>query len=270
MAATVRNPQAGKRLRAVREGVHLKVREVEELSKKIAERRSSSQYYISHAWLTEAENGKFRPTIYKLYSLSTIYNIHVDEILAFWGVNIGDIPKEQRSILLPRTHLLGPHLQRPEQTIRIPVEVREHVHFEKTNLVRRMFREWDDVPVGLLRQMDLENSLYGYIGLNDYTLYPLIRPGSFVEIDALQNRVQSGRWENEFRRPIYFVELRDIYVCSWCEIAEDRLVLLPYTRSGQQVRQVRYPGDAEIVGRVTAVAMSLLDSLGKSEESIAT
>jgi len=37
----------------------------------------------------------------------------------------------------------------------------------------------------------------------------LIRPGSFVEIDAQQNKIQSGKWENEFRRPIYFVELRD-------------------------------------------------------------
>jgi hypothetical protein len=106
----------------------------------------------------------------------------------------------------------------------------------------------------------------GYIGLNDYTLYPLIRPGSFVEIDAQQNKIQSGRWENEFRRPIYFVELRDTYVCSWCEIAQGRLVLLAYTRSGQQVRQVRYPGDAEIVGRVTAVAMSLTDEESNTEE----
>ena len=71
---------------------------------------------------------------------------------------------------------------------------------------------------------------------------------------------------NEFRRPIYFVELRDVYVCSWCEITQGRLVLLPYTRSGQQVRQVRYPGDAEIVGRVTAVAMSLTDDESNTEE----
>jgi transcriptional regulator with XRE-family HTH domain len=267
MATSKRNPEAGKRLRAVRERLHFTVREVEELSDKIKELKKSSQYYISHAWLTEAENGKFRPTIYKLYSLSTIYNIHVDEILAFWDVNVGDIPKEQRSILLPRTHVLGHHLQRPEQTVRIPVEGRGPVEFEKTNLVRRMFRDWKDIPVALLGQMDLENALYGYIGLNDYTLYPLIRPGSFVEIDARQNKIRSGKWENEFRRPIYFVELRDIYVCSWCEITQDRLILLPYTRSGQQLRQVRYPGEAEIVGRVTAVAMSLTDEEGSREES---
>ena len=55
----------------------------------------------------------------------------------------------------------GPHLQRPEQTIRVPVEVREHVQFEKTNLVRRMFRDWEGIPIALLRQMDLENSLHG-------------------------------------------------------------------------------------------------------------
>src|SRR5262245_51535175 len=113
MANSVRNPQAGRRLRAVREERHFKVREVQEISKKIAERRKNSEYYISHAWLTEAESGRFRPSIFKLYSLSTIYNLRVDEILAFWNVNVGDIPKEQRSILLPRTHYLGAHLQRP-------------------------------------------------------------------------------------------------------------------------------------------------------------
>ena len=251
----------------MRERLHLKVREVQEMSKKIADRKKSSQYYISHAWLTEAENGKFRPTIYKLYSLSTIYNIHVDEILAFWNVNVGDIPREQRLILLPRTHLIGTHLKRPEQTIRLPIETREHVQFEKTNLVRRMFQGWEDVPFGLLRQLDLEHSVYGYIGLNDHTLDPLIRPGSFVEIDSTQNKIQTGTWD-EFHRPIYFVELRDIYVCSWCEISKDRMVLLPYPRSGQQIRQVRYPGEAEIIGRVIAIAMSIVESPGNNRLSM--
>src|SRR5206468_46088 len=105
-------------------------------------------------------------------------------------------------------------------------------------------------------------------GLNDRTLDPLIRPGSFVEIDSQQNKIKSGKWD-EFRRPIYFVELSDIYVCSWCEISGDRLVLLPYPRSGEQIRQVRYPGEAEIIGRVIAVTMSIVNEAPAEESTIA-
>jgi hypothetical protein len=105
--------------------------------------------------------------------------------------------------------------------------------------------------------MDLRKKLCGYIGLEDYTLYPHIRPGSFVEIDARMNKVRSGGWQNEFDRPIYFVELRDGYACSWCELDNHHLILIPCPQSRSQVRQLRYPMDADIVGRVTAVTMRI-------------
>jgi hypothetical protein len=33
--------------------------------------------------------------------------------------------------------------------------------------------------------MDWRDSLYGYIGMQDHTLDPIIRPGSFVQIEQL-------------------------------------------------------------------------------------
>jgi hypothetical protein len=85
-------------------------------------------------------------------------------------------------------------------------------------------------------------------------------PDSFVEIDARQKKIKPGNWQNEFDRPIYFVELRDSYMCSWCEIDAGRLMLIPCPHSRGQIRQVRYPGDADIVGRVTAVTMRIAAS----------
>jgi len=82
---------------------------------------------------------------------------------------------------------------------------------------------------------------------------------SFVEIDDRQNKIKPGNWQNEFERPIYFVELRDGYVCSWCELNGSQLILIPSPQSRTQVRQVRYPADAGIVGRVTTVTMTLVD-----------
>ena len=66
-----------------------------------------------------------------------------------------------------------------ERTIIAPTELRADVKLEKTNLVARMFADWEEIPIRLLEQMDLRNSLYGYIGKEDYTMFPIIRPASF-------------------------------------------------------------------------------------------
>jgi hypothetical protein len=259
MLESTPSPEAGKRLRAERLRVRLSTRAVQALSQEIAREKNNQDYYISHGWLTDVENGKFTPSIYKLYSLSLIYRCSYLEVVAFFGINILDVAKEQRLVSLPHTHLVGSSLETPGQTLVLPLELGRNVEFAKTNLVARMFEGWGEIPVVLLQQMDLQRSLCGYIGLEDYTLYPLIRPGSFVEIDARQNKVRAGNWQNEFDRPIYFVELRNDYACSWCELDGNQLLLIPCPQSRGQIRHVRYPTEADIVGRVTAVTMRITE-----------
>ncbi len=67
--------------------------------------------------------------------------------------------------------------------------------------------------------------------MHDYTLYPLLRPGSFVQIDPRMRRIQPSRWRTEFDRPIYFLELRNGYACGWCEVQGNELALLPHPLS---------------------------------------
>lgn len=258
MPASRPSPEGGKLLRTERMRVKLSTRDVEGLSRRIAHEKKSQDYYISHAWLTDAENGAFTPGIFKLYSLSVIYKRRYDEILGFFGIHLGDIGREQMRFTLPRTHLIGSQPVSPIPPMQIPADVREKIDFGKTNLVSRMFGQWGGMPVSLFGTRDHDKSVYGYVGTEDFTLFPLIRPGSFVQIDAKQAKVDRGGWQNEFDRPIYFVELRDSYVCSWCEPREGRLLLIPYPQSRNQVREVRFPGDSEIVGRVTAVSMRIV------------
>jgi hypothetical protein len=259
MLESTPSPEAGKRLRTERLRVRLSTRAVQALSLEVAREKNNQDYYISHGWLTDVENGKFTPSIYKLYSLSLIYKCSYLEIVSFFGINILDVAREQRLVKLPHTHLIGSSLETPGQTIMLPLELRQNVELARTNLVSRMFETWGEVPVALLQQMDLRHRLCGYIGLEDYTLFPFIRPGSFVEIDARQNRVKPRGWQNEFDRPIYFVELRDAYACSWCELDGNQLILVPCPQSRGQIRQVRYPTDGDIVGRVTAVTMRITE-----------
>jgi transcriptional regulator with XRE-family HTH domain len=259
MFASTPSPESGQRLRAERLRVRLSTRDVERLSQAIAREKGNQEYYISHAWLTEIEHGKFKPNIYKLYSLSVVYKRAYHEILALFDIYIRDIGREQITVGLPHTHLVNSATDGDEVAIRAPLELRQTVQLEKTNLVSQMFARWGEVPVELLQRMNLQNSLYGYIGINDYTLYPMIRPGSFVQIDARQRKLSAGTWKNEFDRPIYFVELRDEYVCSWCELRGKSLLLIPSPQSREPVRQFRFPMDAEIVGRVTAVTMNITE-----------
>jgi hypothetical protein len=121
-----------------------------------------------------------------------------------------------------------------------------------------MLHNVEDLPLFLLQQGDPRHFLYGYVGMEDRTLDPLIRPGSFVQIDPRQAKVSKGLWASEYDRPIYFTELRDNqYACSWCELDGSHLILIPSLRSPVQIRQLRYPHDAQIVGRVTVVTMRI-------------
>jgi hypothetical protein len=55
-----------------------------------------------------------------------------------------------------------------------------------------------------------------------------------------------------------FSELRDGYVCGWCEVDRGRLMVIPHPHSQREVRVFDYPAQAEIVGRVTGVAMRIV------------
>jgi transcriptional regulator with XRE-family HTH domain len=82
MDARKPSPGAGERLKAVRVRLGLTTRDVERKSQQIAEEKRNQEYYLSHAWLTDIENGEFTPSIYKLYSLSAIYYQNFTELLS--------------------------------------------------------------------------------------------------------------------------------------------------------------------------------------------
>src|SRR5260370_32999031 len=88
-------------------------------------------------------------------------------------------------------------------------------------------------------------------------MYPLPRPGSFVQIDPDVKSPQAGIFRTEFDRPIYFLDLRNEYACSWCELYEGKLLLVPHPLSPAKHRLFPFPQEAEIIGQVTGVAMKI-------------
>lgn len=248
----------GEQLRELRNKLGVTTREVEEFSRAIAEDCQNEDFYISNAWLTQLENKNSIPSIYKLFSLSAIYRMKFADLLAIFGVDLNTATRYQLALPLQNTHLTAMETPDSEKAITFPVRFDKSFALDKTSLISRMVEIWGEVPVALIQRLDLRHCQYGYIGTSDYTMYPLVRPGTFVQIDSQPTRMHSTEWRTEFDRPIYFIELRDSYACSWCEVRGSQIMLIPHPLSGCSVRQYAYPAEAEIVGQVTAVAMRLV------------
>jgi transcriptional regulator with XRE-family HTH domain len=251
--------RGGAKLQKIRERLGLSIREVQRLSQQVVQERQNRDFYLSRAWLRDVERGRLIPGIFKIETICRIYGLTVVEVHAFFGINPGDITKDQAVFRAPKTHLLTP----PDELILDTVDgasgEQPELRLEKTNLVTRLVDIWGDVPVPLLRQLNLRRSLYGYIGTQDRTMSPLLPPGTFVQIDTKQTRVKQGpskqgAGQSQFARPIYFLDIRTGYACGWCEIKDGQLILIPHPDSGEQTRAFRYPDEVDIVGRVIGVA----------------
>ena len=248
----------GEQLRELRSRLGVTTREVEEFSRSIAEDRNNEEFYISNAWLTQLENKNSIPSIYKLYSLSVIYRARFTDLLRVFGIDLNDTPRYQLALPLENTHMVSFEEVEPDRAVTFPIRFDKGFNLETTSLISRMVEVWGEVPVALLQKLDVRHCQYGYIGTDDYSMYPLLRPGSFVQIENHATRVQNAEWRTELDRPIYFIELRDGYACSWCEMRGSQLTLIPHPLSGCTIRQFAYPSEAEIIGQVTGVAMRLV------------
>jgi transcriptional regulator with XRE-family HTH domain len=256
--------RAGAKLKAIRMRLGLSVREVARRSVILMAERQNRDFSLSRGWINDVEKGRFVPGTFKIASLSVIYQRSIAEIHALFGIEPGDITKERPLFRPPKTHLLLPPDEPGSDSGELPEGPDVTSRLESTNLLSKLVNIWGDVPVPLLRHLDLRRSLYGYIGTEDRTMSPLIPPGSFVQIDAKQTRVKrdtakKSAGQSPFTRPIYFLDTRTGYACGWCEIKDGVLTLIPHPDSGEQTRTFRYPSEVEVVGRVTGIAMRIGD-----------
>jgi predicted transcriptional regulator len=254
--------RAGAKLNRIRVRLGLSIREVERRSLALAAERQNRDFSLSRAWIHDVEKGRFVPGTFKIVSLGLIYGMTIAEIHALYDIKAADITKERPLFRPLKTHLLVPADESISDHAELTPDSDVTLQLENTNLLSKLVDIWGDVPVPLLRHLDLRRSLYGYIGTKDRTMQPLLPPGTFVQIDAKQTRVSKG-WakkgtvQSPFARPIYFLDIRIGYACGWCQIEDGVLTLIPHPDSGEPTRTFRYPSEVEIVGRVTGIAMRI-------------
>ncbi len=229
---------------------------VEAASLQIAERHANPDYALSSRCISEIETKSVAPGIFRLYSLSVIYGMQFTELLSWYGLDLGGLVADSALVgAPPRTH--------PTGALPANLELRVAREFASASGQRKTtdLGPIVDTPLPLPLLDAAESLTLGYVGTDDTTMYPLIRPGSLVQIDTTCDQVESGPWRSEYERPIYFIATRGGYSCSWCTLIGNHLILQPHPLSSHPVRVLRYPQEADIVGQVVGVAMKMKQEL---------
>lgn len=238
-------------LRQVRERLGLTYRHVERSSYELASRRGRPDFIIRISRLADIENGGVTPSLYKLYTLCSIYHLDIFEVCAWYDVPLRELLGDALKQPVPRTHLVasGEQGRLPERPRRL-FDPRRTIFLSRSN--------GDLGPFGAALLDGNPRYRLGYVGTEDHWMEPLLRPGSVVVLDPARQRIENSGWCNEFDRPIYFIELRDGYRCCWCTRERDRLILQPHPLSSCPPETPRFPDEAEVVGRVVGMATRLV------------
>ncbi len=232
----------GGKLRATRLAWKLTLREVEERSLRLSQQWGNPAYRISASWLDRVERENRELSATKLIVLASIYSLSAEQLLELMPqATVSSAPLEDISV--------------PNATLLAEGPLDDHARYWlPDNFVT------DEPPksTALLSPtngLPPTHYLRGIIGREDRTLEPMIRAGSIVLIDTRKRAIVGRRdWNNEFDRPIYFLDTRKGYICGFCELDKDAewLTVTPHALSFEQNRRWRYKKDIEVIGTVSA------------------
>jgi transcriptional regulator with XRE-family HTH domain len=259
---------AGLNLRVSRERLGMTMRDVETASARIAEKYGNDEFAVSPSRLSDIETKGLVPSIFRLYSLAVIFRYDLRELLSWYGIDLNSATADIHLNLPPKSHFA--ETLQSASVAQIPTRLDPSFDSRRTTSLSRMIEQWGPVPLSYLAQLSSDSYTYGYVGSEDLTMYPLLPPGTFLQVDESRNKILQAMWRSEYERPIYFVETREGYICSWCALRDNHIVLQPHSLSPVPVRVLRHPQEADVIGQVVGIALKLgewrpVDSLPHSK-----
>src|SRR5438445_2448007 len=191
-------PAAGKNLRTLREKLGLTMRDIETSSARIAEKYRNEEYSIPPSRLSDIETKGVLPSVFRIYALSVIYRRDLRELLAWYGVDLNNTAADLGLISPPRSHVSD--ALAGLSSVQVPLRMDPAFDERRTMNLGRMVEQWGLVPFAYLAQFANSDFTYGYIGMQDFTMFPILPPGSFIQVDAARYKVVEGSWRREYRR----------------------------------------------------------------------
>jgi hypothetical protein len=246
----------GRELRRIRELLRLKYRDVEAASQEIARNRGNHEFSVGLSRLADIENKGTLPSVYRLYSLCVIYGLSFQTVLGWYGVNLDEQSVDSARLSLRETRAI--YFPPPSLPVgSLPLDTDIPIDLTQTFYLSPYVRSWGSLPLSILASLDLQRHHYAFIGTDDWFMYPLLPPGSFVQIDQSRRRLGQESSLSEHERPIHFVEHRGGFRAAWCTVRSGLLIVQPHPASRLGLETYRYPGEADILGQVIAVAKRL-------------
>ena len=103
---------------------------------------------------------------------------------------------------------------------------------DPTSATHRILSTWSDVPLLLMLDGDWDRRPLVLIGLSDRMMWPLLPPGSVLQLDSKVKTIANGSW-SEFERPIYLIEHRNRFYCCHAQRRGETLRLISHAESQQ-------------------------------------
>lgn len=249
---------AGQKLKKARERLGLRYRDVEEASARIATRHKNDEYTVALSRLADIENKGTIPSMYRIYALCAIYRLEFNEVLSWYGIDLSAIGIDAQTVTVEKTHLVKFKAGSGGEFM-APLSVEPNIDLRKTVFLSRIIQKWGKLPLALLSGIDLKAHRYGFIGTDDWTMYPILHPGALILIDEGHRKIASEGWTSDHDRPIYFLEHRTGYFCGWCTATDDEVILQPHPSSHVKAEVFALP-EIDVIGQVDGVAMRLVQT----------
>lgn len=118
--------------------------------------------------------------------------------------------------------------------------------------MRRLLSSWSDVPLLLMLDVDWERGPLVLVGAEDRMMWPLLPPGSLLQLDQSVRTLIEGSF-SEFERPIYLIEYRNRYRCCHAQRRGETLRLISHLESPEPPSITIPFKEARIRGQLTPV-----------------
>ena len=116
----------------------------------------------------------------------------------------------------------------------------------------QLLRMWGDIPLLLMLDVDWERGPLVLIGSADRMMWPLLPPGSLLQLDQRVRTIADGHF-SEFERPIYLIEYRSRFFCCHAQRRGDTLRLISHGESKSPPAFLVSIKDARVRGQVTPI-----------------
>jgi len=104
---------------------------------------------------------------------------------------------------------------------------------DPSSATRRLLNVWSEVPLLLMLDVDWDRGPLVLIGQSDRMMWPLLPPGSLLQLNSKVRTIADGVW-TEFDRPIYLIEVKGRFCCCHAQRRGETLRLISHSESTER------------------------------------